>query len=406
MSTQPPIRCLLLVPSEDGPQTQDTLRRPAQWRGRAYRCAFAAVVCAGTTASVGFSAGPKRITLPDAEAVAAVATHWQAVEVEIAKQGAPMWSEPTDSFVRLDETKVARVGVPLAGRVNRVYVELGFEVKLGQPLFSVCSADLSTLHAERRKAHLELEAAQIRVERVSALAAEHALPERDARAAEQQMKLARLSLKAAEFRHASLNLTSVSDGEFVVRAPRDGRIIEKHVIPAQQLSARSPAPLMTLGDLSSVWLTADLFEADAMGVAERTPARVTLPIQPGQELSGEVSSISAVVDREHRTVAVRVRLDNAEGRLKINMLARVRFLISPASSTTSIAARAVASDGFRHYVYVRSVGGEYTRRSVSPGSVIAGRVLIAEGIEPGDEVVVSGIRLLDNRVEEAPVPSL
>ena len=320
------------------------------------------------------------------------------VEIAAAQPGTDTWSNALNGYIDLDESKTARVGVPLSGRVVRVLVELGSEVKAGDPLFSVSSPELPALHAETRRAQIEVESAEIEVERVSALVAANALPGRTGRSALLQLETAKLGLRAARAKHHSLSLGTVSNHEFTVRAPRSGRVVGKHVLPGQQLMARNDRALVTLSDLSTVWLVADLFDAEADALSLGSPLEIALPTLPGRKLDGRIADIGAVVDDHRRTVRVRVPLSNPDGALKINALAKVRFLSKAPQGSASVETSALRSDGERSFVYVRAGVGNYERREVTHGALPAERALILSGIVPGEEVVTRGMSLLDSRM--------
>jgi membrane fusion protein, heavy metal efflux system len=332
-------------------------------------------------------------------AIAPDAPHWQVLELETAKAIDKSWGDPVTAYVKVDETKASRIGVPLAGRVTQVLAELGQEVAAKTPLFAVASPDLATLHVEQSKAAVDLAVSRNALERVKAIVEARAVPEKEAIAAEQQLRQAELSYGVAQSKINSLNVAPRSDNEFVVLSPRAGRVVEKNVLPGQVLGAGTDANLMMVADISSVWIVADLFESDSAGIVRGTMARITVSALPGATFEGEVEMVSAVVDPERHTVPVRVRLDNKDGRLKPNTYAKVQFLESAPPGSVEIAASAIVSDGSRQYVYVRDASGRFARRTVVAGSSREGRIIVVQGIAPGDTVVSKGAILLDNQID-------
>ncbi|HYP99857.1 MAG TPA: efflux RND transporter periplasmic adaptor subunit [Polyangiaceae bacterium] len=347
-------------------------------------------------------ADPRTATGIDANAAGDRALRWQSLQVEAAEAAEPLWSDAFDGLLKLDESKAARVGVPLSGRVLRVYAELGYEVKKGDPLFTVASADLASLGAERRQATLALESAETALARVEALVSARALPERELAEAMLRRKQAELSLKMAQSRQNSLHVRVDSASEFTVIAPRSGRIVEKRVLLGQQLSARSEQTLLTIADLSSLWLSAELFQPDLHGIAPGTAVSIAVPALPEIVIRGEVDTVSSLVDPERRSVPVRVRVDNAARNLKVNLFAKARFLTTPPEGSVSVGASALRSDGNRDYVYVRTGEGDFERRWVTPGAIVAGRALIHEGVAAGEAIAIRGMTLLDNRLALLP----
>ncbi len=161
------------------------------------------------------------------------------------------------------------------------------------------------------------------------------------------------------------------------------RVVEKNVLPGQELTPGAETALMLVADLSTVWVVADLFESDSDGVAPGVLARVTITSLPGVVIDGKVDMVSAVVDAERHTVPVRVRLDNADGRLKPNTYAKMQFQASTPEGSVEVAAGALVSDGSRQYAYVKNAAGRFVRRDVIAGAVREQRVVVFKGIAPG-----------------------
>jgi len=337
-----------------------------------------------------------------AVAIASGAPQWQVLALETAKPIASTWTDAVPAFVKVDETKAARIGVPLSGRVTQVFAELGQKVEKGAPLFAVASADLAALHVEQSKAKVDVESAKNVLDRTRAIVEARALPEKEAVSAAQQLRQAELSFGVASSKLASLDITSKSENEFIVHAPRAGLVVEKNVLPGQELTPGAEAALMLVADLSTVWVVADLFESDSDGVVPGVPARVTITSLPGVVIDGKVDMVSAVVDAERHTVPVRVRLDNADGRLKPNTYAKMQFHAATPAGSVEVAAGALVSDGSRQYAYVKDASsGRFVRRDVIAGAVREQRVVVFKGIAPGETVVSKGAILLDNQIDLA-----
>jgi membrane fusion protein, heavy metal efflux system len=330
--------------------------------------------------------------------LSANAPQWNVLR--LGKAGAPQesYSDPVPARVRIDEANAARVGSPLAGRVNEVFVELGQYVKKGAPLFTVTSGDLPTLRGEVAKATVDLEVARAQYQRVHDMVAARLMPGKEELAAAAQKREAELALQASESKLAALRVRATkNDNEFTVISPRDGTVVEKTVLPAQEVD--SDTTLLQIADVSGVWVLADLFESDAAGVQTGTPARITLPSLPGFSLDAKVDSVSAVVDPERHSVPIRVRLPNLDGRLKPNQYAEMRFRVTLPPGTAEVAVSSLVSDGATQYVYVHEAPGKLVRRNVVAGSVHDGRVVILQGLKVGETVVEQGGILLDNQIE-------
>jgi cobalt-zinc-cadmium efflux system membrane fusion protein len=336
-----------------------------------------------------------------AVAIANGAPQWDVIRLGRAEPATEHWTDPVPAYVRVDETRATRVGAPLGGRVGKVFAELGQAVLVGTPLFSVASPDLAALRADEEHAKVDLSAAKATYDRVQAIVQARALPEKEELQAAQALKQAELASTATSSRLSSLKVTTQGYGEFVVRSARAGQVAEKSVLPGQEIDAGAQGNLMLIADLSSVWVVAELFESDSIGVKPGTKTRVTVASIPGRVFDAAVETVSAVVDPERHSIPIRVRLDNADGTLKPNTFARMQFFTAPGSGSVDIASSALVTDGSNQYVYIRGVDGKFSRRRVTAGAAREGRALVTEGLTPGDIVVERGAILLDNQIQLA-----
>ncbi len=325
------------------------------------------------------------------------APQWKAIRLGKVVTPGERWSDAFPARFRVDEAVASRVGSPLSGRVTSVSVELGQTVKAGAPLFAVASPDIAALRAEQAKASVDLQVARAAYERVKAMVDARALPAKDELESDQQEKQAELALRLAQMKLSSLKVSTRGDNEFTVVAPRDGVIIEKTVLPGQQV--QTDDSLVSVAELDQVWVMADLFEADANGIVTGVKARVTSPSLPGFSVEAPVERVSSVVDPDRHTVSVRVKLENPELRMRPNMFAEVRFLTTPTPGTVEMAATALVSDGPRQYAYVLEAPGHFVKRSIVAGSERDGRVIVLSGLKPEETVVEQGAVLLDNQID-------
>jgi membrane fusion protein, heavy metal efflux system len=325
------------------------------------------------------------------------APQWKVLKLGNVVAPSERWSDPYPARFKVDEAFAAKVGSPLAGRITSVFIELGQPVKAGQPLFAVASLDVAELRATQQRAAVDLDVARAAYDRVKAMVDARALPAKDEIESNQQLRQAELSLQLAQTKLRSLKVSASGDNEFKVLAPRDGAIIEKSVLPSQHVD--STDTLVSIADLNAVWVVADLFESDAMGLTAGMKARVSSPSLPGFAAEASVERVSSVVDPQRHTVGVRVKLGNADGRIRPNTFAEVRFLSAAAEGSTEIAASALVSDGAKQYVYVQGAPGHFKRRDVVAGAVRDGRISIVSGLRAGETVVEQGAVLLDNQID-------
>jgi cobalt-zinc-cadmium efflux system membrane fusion protein len=334
-------------------------------------------------------------------AFATGAPQWHFVKVGTVEPVKARRTERIPGRVRIDESRAARVGTPLPGRVTRVFVELGQRVTKGTPLFAVASPDLATLKVEREKADLDYELAKKTLDRVVELVKARAAPLKEELEARKQFQAAALSVKLANLKLTALRVDGGSRNEFVVVSPLDGVVADKNVLVEQIVSPENGHTLILVADLSVVRIEAQLPQAQATEIALGAEARITWPSAPGEIIVGKVDQISAVVDARRYTVAIRSKVDNASGKLRANMFVEVAFGIQPEPRMVEVPARAIVSNGPAQAVFVETSPGNFVKRRVVADSAREGVVPIRSGLRAGERIAVRGAIFLDNQLELA-----
>lgn len=325
---------------------------------------------------------------------------WQYIELAVAAEAPMLAPLPAPGRVELDERRTASMGAPLPGRVDQVRVRPGDRVKAGERLFSVRSGAWAELEREVKGAETEVANKQRIAERVRELVAVQAAPEKELVAAEAELQQARLALRAAQARRASLSVSPESDNLFWVTAPRAGTVVELDVVANQEVAPERDRPLVRLSDLSEVLVIADVQETDAADLREGQTALVRT--QSGaMERRGTVERISEVVDARRRTVEVRLRVANEDRALRPNAFVEVTPEASAGVKRVRVPASAVVTDGARSVVFVAREAGRLERVAVLTGRRRDGEVEVHQGLEPGSRYVARGALLLENTIELA-----
>lgn len=343
------------------------------------------------------TAQPSGISVNDqGVALTSDAPQWQVLKLGNPEAATDYWSDLVPARVRIDETHSYRVGAPIAGRVGSVLVDLGQRVKSGDPLLSVASPGIAELRAHKDRAAVDLEAAKAELARIQAMVTARALPTKELLTADQRFRKAEVAYHLEVAKLDSLKVSTRVDNEFLIAAPSDGVVVEKNVLPAQEVSPESGTSLIVIADLSTVWVVADLFEADAVDVREGAAARVISPSLPSGTIEGVVEMVSSVVDPVRHTIPVRLRVPNLDGRLRPNMYAQVRFAVAAHEGAVKVPMSAMVTDGAHQYVYIHDGHGHFMRREVTTGSARDGSVLVLSGLSGNEQIVEDGAILLDN----------
>jgi membrane fusion protein, heavy metal efflux system len=328
------------------------------------------------------------------------APQWKYVELAVAQEVPVLPPLPAPGRVEFDEKRTASVGTPLQGRVEKVLVRLGDLVKEGDRLFSVRSGAWADLEKELASAREAVEVKRRLATRARELVDLKAAPEKDALAAEAELRESQLALRAAQAKRSSLRISSESDNLFWVVAPRGGTVVDLDVVASQEIQASGEKPLVRISDLGEVLVVADLQEADAYDLAAGSP--VTVHTHAGNvHRSGVLERVSDVVDPKRRTVELRIRASNEDHALRPNSFVDVELQPDPSVKRVRVPAEAVVTEGQRSMVFIARGTGKLERLPVTPGRQRDGEVELRSGLEPGTRYVSKGAILLLNQIDLA-----
>lgn len=154
--------------------------------------------------------------------------------------------------------------------------------------------------------------------------------------------------------------------------------------------------VLTITELDSLWVIAEIPEAQSGWVRQGTEAELEFPAMPGRTLSGQVEYVYPELDAETRSVRARITLEAPPGVLRPNMLASVSLLGEPGEPVLNIPRSALIRSGTDNRVVVALGDGRFQPRRVVPGLESGERIAILDGLAVGEEVVVSGQFLLDS----------
>ncbi len=337
--------------------------------------------------------GEAELTLTSEEAERA------GIKVEEIKAQALGETIVVTATIHPDQDRLARVAPRIEGRIVSAPARLGDRVRAGQPLATLDSLEVGQSHAAWMQAQAELRIAEADFKRAESLNAEEIIPRKDFLRAQADRDKAGAALRAAADRLRLLGGTPSATGNavsgFAVTAPFAGTVIEKKVTLGEL--ATPSEPMFTIADLSRVWIQAALPETALAKVRVGANAKVTVPAYPGETFSGKVGHIGAMLDKETRTVAARIEVPNADGRLKPEMFATATIeAVGEKREAISLPDAAIVLLEGKPSIFVFEQGA-YEAREVEPGERIGGRTVLKSGVKAGDEVVTAGAYALKAR---------
>lgn len=257
-------------------------------------------------ADSGGSSGPWELTLtPAAKARAGIQTSTVqrlAVERELELVGK----------VEVDEKRLTTVSSRVAGRIDRMFLDYtGMPVREGDHMVAIYSPDLVTAYQELQSV-------------LRALKSDN--PSQKA-ASERRLTLVRDKLRLLGMPAEQIQALEKGEAEpeqITVDAPTSGIVLTKHLNEGSYI--KEGTPLYTIADLSRVWVTFQAYESDLVWLRFGQEVTFTIDAYPGMTFDGRISFIDPLLNPATRTISVRVDVDNSDGRLKPQMLARGHVL--------------------------------------------------------------------------------
>lgn len=274
-------------------------------------------------------------------------------------------------YVQFDERKVQQVRTRAEGWVEGLSVRaMGETVKKGQLLFNLYSPMLESVQQEY------LDALKI--------------GNRDLIDASRD----RLRALGLEGTGAALAKTGRTTGRVAFYAPISGVVTELMAREGAMVDTGMIA--MTITELGSLWVIAEVPEVQAGWLEQGTHAMVRFPSLPGEPVHGLVDYVYPELSMETRTIRARITLDQPPAGVKPNMLARVDLLAAAGEPVLNIPRSALIRGGSQDRVVVALGDGRFTSRKVVAGPESGERVAIREGLQEGELVVVAAQFLLDS----------
>lgn len=182
-----------------------------------------------------------------------------------------------------------------------------------------------------------------------------------------------------------------------IYAPQDGIIAQLNVREGMRVTPDTE--MMSLVDLSTVWMIVQVFEKQANWVKIGEPAEAYVSAFPGKVWKGAVDFIYPQIDPTTRTLKVRFHFDNPKGLLKPNMYANIILLAQAKQNVLSIPLEALIRSHQGDHVIVALGDGHFQARSVVVGMESGDRIEILSGLNPGENVVISGQFLIDSEAD-------
>jgi Cu(I)/Ag(I) efflux system membrane fusion protein/cobalt-zinc-cadmium efflux system membrane fusion protein len=292
----------------------------------------------------------------------------------------------TVGYLEYDQERMVTVTTKYTGWVEKVYVNyVGEPVKRGQPLFEIYSPELVQTEQELLSA-------------IEYARRFQSAPEDARRRAEALVDAARTRLSYWDIspgQIAQLEETGQIFRTLKVVAPSSG-VVMKRMPGLEGMAVRPGMETYHIADLSSLWLSVEIFEDQVAWIREGTPANVKFTYSPGETFRGTVRFIEPEFSEKTRTLRVKLEVPNPAGRLRAGMFATVTFQPIAAAEVVTVPSLAVLRTGQRNVVVVDLGEGRFAPREITVGHEGDGYVEVLEGVGEGERVVTSAQFLIDS----------
>jgi cobalt-zinc-cadmium efflux system membrane fusion protein len=307
--------------------------------------------------------------------------------------------EPLNGRIAYNDNHTARVFSPLVGRVVKIPVEVGMQIKKGDQLLVLDSPDFAMAIADSAKASADLLRKQEIYERTKQLFQVKGIARKEVEAAAADWQQAQAESRRAKARMKNLNAdVPTLAGQFILRSPIDGTISERQVNAGSEVRSDAVNPLFVITDPLHLWVQIDLPERQLDKINLGDLVSVEVDAYPGEIFQGKVTVIGGALDPLTRRIQVRCELDNPHLKLKPEMFARVTPIVNGKSKLPRVPNASIVTQGLFSYIFVEQSPGVLQRRRVTLSLQGSEYAYVKEGLQAGERVVTSGALLLNSEL--------
>ncbi|MBV8458603.1 MAG: efflux RND transporter periplasmic adaptor subunit, partial [Acetobacteraceae bacterium] len=321
---------------------------------------------------------------------------WAGFKIEPVRQLSFRPEQVTEGNIAVDDNLTTPVFSHYSGRVIKVIAMLGDVVEPGAPLFVIHASefvqaqnDLITALANLQTARSQLSMAQTTEKRAHELYLAQGGALKDWQQAQTDLITAQNTVRADEIAlHAvrsRLRILGKTDQEIAsleaeptqklnavatVTAPIAGTITQRQIGVGQYINSEANGatnPVFTISDLSTVWLIANVREADAPLMHVGQPVEVHVLAFPGRVFKAQISWVAPSIDSNTHRLLVRADVENPKGELKPGMFANFSIITGEAATAPAVPQRAIVYEGDSARVWVAEDDGTIAARPIRTG---------------------------------------
>jgi membrane fusion protein, heavy metal efflux system len=309
--------------------------------------------------------------------------------------------------IDFDEDMSVQVFTPYVGRIIALYGSIGDDVKKGQTLFTIDSPDLLQAESTLIAAAGVLELTSRNLARLQELYKTRAVSQRDLDQGVSDQQTAEGNLRAARdavriFGKTDAEIDSIvanraADPTLVVPSPITGRITARSAAPGLYVQPGNPPPPYVVSDINTMWMLADVAEADSPAFSIGQQVQVKVSAFPDRMFDGKITTIGASVDPNTRRILVRSEINDPRHELRSGMFATFVIRVGAPMRSPAVPLAGVVREGDgTQSVWITADRRKFTKRTVKIGEQRDGYRQILEGVQVGELAATDGAIFLSN----------
>ena len=300
--------------------------------------------------------------------------------------------------VTFNQEQVARVYPIFGGTVTEVHAETGDYVQKGEVLAVIRSGEVADYEKQQKDAAQQVLTARRAMDATQDMYVSGIASERDMLQAKQELAAAEAEDKRVKEVFSIYHL--LGNSIYQVKSPVAGFIVNKNISKDMQIRSDQSEELFTVSGLENVWVMADVYEGDISKVKEGATVRITTLAYKDMEFTGTIDKVYHMLDRESKTMSVRVKLRNEKYMLKPGMFTNVYVQSAvKGESMPCVNAHAVIFEDGKEYVVYVSKEGYLQMREISVYKQTEKFCYLRSGLKDGDRIVDRNALLVYNELK-------
>ena len=319
------------------------------------------------------------------------------LKTAIVEVGQVPTTEALQGAIVYNDDLTSKITTPIAGRVTKIYAQIGDKVKMGQPLVMIDSPEFGQANADLMKSESDLTLKNQAFERSKTLYEGEVIAKKEFEAAEADLKQAEAEHQRALNRLKNYGVSK--NNNFMLSTKVDGIVTERQVNPGSEVSPNSNTSLFVVTDPKHLWVNIEVPEKDLDKIHLKQHLKIETNAYPNESFQAAVATISKVLNPDTRRVMVRCTLENLDEKLKPEMYAYATP-IDDELSMPHVVNDAIITEGVKNFVFVERSPGEIEKRLVKISYQGHKEAYISEGLREGERVIVTSTLLLNSEFTE------